>query len=97
MLGAFRFPRQHALRSNRGNQCSRSHWTFDGQTGSYLTVRTDVLTSHPNEPHLDRMDRELKVEQLKWPLYVLDDVIVAPCARSSQFIRASGLSAEGQR
>jgi len=21
--------------------------------------------------HLDRMDRELKVEQLKWPLYVL--------------------------
>jgi hypothetical protein len=33
------------------------------------------------------------MEQLKWPLYVLDDVIVAPCARSSQFIRASGLSA----
>jgi len=22
------------------------------------------------------MDRELKMEQLKWPLYVLDDVIV---------------------
>jgi len=26
------------------------------------------------------MDLELKVEQLKWPLYVLDEVIVAPCA-----------------
>jgi len=36
------------------------------------------------------MDRELKVEQLKWPLYVLDEVIVATFAGSSQFIRASG-------
>jgi len=26
------------------------------------------------------MDRELKVGQLKWPLCVLDEVIVAPCA-----------------
>jgi hypothetical protein len=47
-----------------------------------------------DEPHLDR---ELKVEQLKWPLYVLDEVIVAPSAGSSQLIRASGLSADGQR
>jgi putative FmdB family regulatory protein len=43
------------------------------------------------EPHLERMDRELKVELLQWPLYVLDEVIVAPSARSSQLIRASGL------
>ena len=49
------------------------------------------------QPHLDRMDRDLKVEQLKWPLYVLDEVIVAPCARNSKFIRASGFLAEGQR
>ena len=42
------------------------------------------------------MDQELKVEQLKWPLYVLDEVIVAPCAGSSQFIRAPGFRAEGQ-
>ena len=32
-----------------------------------------------------------KIGSDKWPLYVLDEVIVAPCARSSQFIRASGL------
>ncbi len=24
-------------------------------------------------PDVDRMDRELKVEQWKWPLYVLDE------------------------
>ena len=42
----------------------------------------------PNEPHLDR---ELRVEHLKWPLYALDEAIVAPSARSSQLIRASGL------
>jgi len=61
------------------------------------TWRMDLDSEIPSdEPHLDRMDRELKVEQLKWPLYVLDEVIVAPSARSSQLIRASGLSAEGQ-
>jgi hypothetical protein len=43
------------------------------------------------------MDRELKVEQLKWPLYFLDEVIVAPGARSSQFIRAFGFRVDGQR
>jgi hypothetical protein len=32
MLGALRFPRQHASGANRGNQGSRSHWTYDGQT-----------------------------------------------------------------
>ncbi len=36
------------------------------------------------------------MEQLKWPLYVLDEVIVAPCGRSSQFIRASGLFYKGR-
>jgi hypothetical protein len=46
-----------------------------------------------DELHLDRRDRELKLEQLKWPLYVLDEVIVAPSPRSSQLIRASGLQA----
>ena len=55
-----------------------------------------TLRFRPNKPHLYRMDRELKVEQLKWPLYVLDEVIVAPGARSPQFIRASGFRAEGQ-
>jgi hypothetical protein len=49
-----------------------------------------TLRFRSNEPHLDRKDRELKVEQLKWPLYVLDEVIVATFAGSSQFIRASG-------
>ena len=34
-------------------------------------------------PHLDRMDRELKVEQLKRSLYVLYETMVARCARSS--------------
>ena len=59
-----------------------------------MALDSEILSERA---HLDRMDRELKVERLKWPLYVLDEVIVAPCARSSQFIRASALSAEGQR
>jgi len=41
---------------------------------------------------LDRMDRELKVEQLKRSLYLLDETMVAPCPRSSQLKRASALA-----
>ena len=42
-----------------------------------------ALRFRPNEPYLDRMDRELKVEQLKRSLYLLDETMVAPCTRSS--------------
>jgi len=40
-----------------------------------------ALRFRPNESHLDRMDRELKVEQLKRSLYLLDDTMAAPCAQ----------------
>jgi hypothetical protein len=35
----------------------------------------------PTEPPLDRMDRELKAELVKRSLYVLDETMVARCAR----------------
>jgi hypothetical protein len=42
------------------------------------------------------MDRELKVEQLKRSLYLLDETMVAPCARSSQLKRGLPFRQKGQ-
>ena len=68
-------------------------WNFaKTRAGGWLWA----LRFRPKRPQLDRMDRVLKLQQLKRSLYLLDETMVAPCVRSSQLKRASALSAEGQ-
>jgi hypothetical protein len=68
-------------------------WNFTKiRAGGWLWA----LRFRPKRPQLDRMDRLLKLQQLKRSLYLLDETMVAPCVRSSQLKRASALSAEGQ-